>query len=323
MVSASLRSMQKLRDHVWNWLPTFLRVAEEGSIRDASRALHVTPAAVSRTIRLLEGEFEQPLFSRVGRSLVLNERGVRLRDSLREAMTTVDRGIARTLTSPFAGPLRVASLGVLTDHFVVDTLLDLKGRYPELLPEHRNMATASAAKEVAEGGLDVAFYYEALTVEGVRVAHLANTSMSVYCGAGHPLFDGERLPRKTAILEHAFSVPQVGDTGRVLDGWPTELERRVGMRITTLRSNLDVCRSGQLLCVLPDVTAYASWQKGELRRLSAVSLPEIPIYVATPLESLEGGAAAALVAGVAARVEEFEGAFRSTVRQSRSGRVTT
>ncbi len=296
--------MERLTQRVWNWLPTFFVVAEEGSIGAASARLHVTPAAVSRTLRLLEAEFEEKLFNRVGRSLVLNERGVRLRAALRDATTVVDRGIAGSLFSGFAGPLRVASLGVLTDHFVVTTLLELKREYPELIPEHQNLSTAAAATAVARGSVDVAFYYEDLTVEDVQVEHLASTTMSVYCGADHPLFRARKLPLDR-VLAHAFSVPQIGDSGRALDGWPTDVPRKIGMRITTLRSNLEVCLSGALLCVLPDVTADASVRARKLRRIRAVALEEIPIYVARPLGGLRGGAADAVVHRVRERVEAF------------------
>ncbi len=309
-----------LREHVWNWLPVFLRVAEEGSIAAASRKLHVTPAAVSRTLRLLEAELGEPLFSREGRSLVLNERGVRLRAALRDAVKTVDRGIARSLASPFAGPLRVGSLGVLTDHFVVETLLALREAYPRLLPEHRNISSRQGLEALAAGNLDVLFYYEELSHEALKLRSLASTSMSIYCAAGHPLFHG-RLPRRGEILEHAFSVPQIGDAGRVLDGWPTEFERKVGMRITTLRSNLQVCLSGQLLCVLPDVTAFELWQEGRLRRLGAVTLPEIEIFVATRTDTLEEGASAQLIGRVKEKVSDFGVRFRRALRKSKAGRL--
>lgn len=298
----------ELRNRIWNWLPTFLAIAEAGGISAASRELHVTPAAVSRTLRLLEAELGEVLFNRVGRTLVLNDRGARLRASMREATHTVDRGIARSLKSAFAGPLRVASLGVLTDHFVIATLLDLKRAYPALLPQHQNLGSAASVADVAAGALDVAFYYEELTAEGVEVRKIASTTMSVYCGEGHPLFVGAE-PGRSEILGHAFSVPQVGDAGRVLDGWPIELAREIGMRITTLRSNLEVCRSGLMLCVLPDITAFESLCEGALRRLDQVPLPDIPIYAARAIGGLRGGAGDALTEGTVTRIEAFNRAF--------------
>jgi len=294
--------MSSIRERVWNWLPTFVAVVDEGSISAASRVLHVTPAAVSRTLRLLEAEMGEPLFNRVGRSLVLNERAVRLREGVAAAIDEVERGIARSLVSAFAGPLRVGSLGVLTDHFVVATLLELKAEHPALLPEHRNLAPAAALDEITRGALDVAFFYEELGREGVLVERIAETTMSVYCSKGHPLFDADE-PDAATVTQHAFSVPQVGDSGRVLDGWPPTVPRRIGMRISTLRSNLEVCRSGVLLCVLPDITAREALDAGELRRLEAIALPTIPVFAARGAGGVQGGAADLLIARVRGRIE--------------------
>ncbi len=304
--------MLSLRARVWNWLPTFLAVAEEGSIGAASAALHVTPAAVSRTLRLLEAEIGVQLFNRVGRRLVLNARGAKLREALQGASSVVEQGLSSTLSSAFAGPLRVASLGVLTDHFVVSALLKLKAEYPGLLPEHQNAATADAARKVARGELDVAFYYEDLSVEGIRVELLCETTMSVYCGQGHPLFH-EREISFTKMLEYGFSVPQIGDSGRVLDGWPVDIGRTIGMRITTLRSNLEVCRSGLLQCVLPDATAFEDLKAGKLRRITAKQLPPIQVYAARSLGGLEGGAVDGVVQEVRNNIEMFQSEFDAYV----------
>jgi hypothetical protein len=75
-------------------------------------------------------------------------------------------------------------------------------------------------------------------------------------------------------------VPRIGDTGRVQDGWPSDVPRKIGMRITMLRSNLLVALSGRLVTVLPDVTAATHEATGELRRLPVLELAPIEIFAA-------------------------------------------
>ena len=62
---------RKLRD-VWNWLPTFRAIAETEHLPSAAERLHVTSAAVSRTLKLLEERLGEKLFNLDGRSLILN-----------------------------------------------------------------------------------------------------------------------------------------------------------------------------------------------------------------------------------------------------------
>ncbi len=267
-----------LRRNLWNWLPAFLEIAEAGSVVAAAARLALTPAAVSRTLGLLEDALGARVFNRVGKHLVLNAAGVALRDAVREASRAVDAGLSESLGDPFLRPLRIASLGVLTD-LVIPALLELKRVRADLIPEHFNIGPAEANALLVRGRLDAAFYYEEVTAEDVVVGRLGQLGASVYCGRGHPLFGSRRVARAD-VLAMPFSVPRIGDSGRVRDGWPSEVPRKIGMRIELLRSNLVVALSGAMLTVLPDVTASPHVATGELRRLAVLDIPAIDVFVA-------------------------------------------
>ncbi|MBK9031346.1 MAG: LysR family transcriptional regulator [Myxococcales bacterium] len=293
--------LTSLRRNVWNWLPAFVEIAEAGSVVAAARRLALTPAAVSRTLGLLEDALGRPLFDRVGKRLVLTSAGVALRDAVRAATRAVETGLADGADDPFLGALRVASIGVLTDHVVVPALIELKRAHPGLAPEHAVVGPAEANALLVRGVLDVAFYYEELTSDEIAVERLGALGASIYCGRRHPLF-GARRPTRAAVLAHPFSVPRVGDSGRVQDGWPAELARTVGMRITMLRSNLQVALSGTLLTVLPDVTAAPHLARRELRRLTMIALPPIEVFAARHRGALGRRAGQAMTDAARARL---------------------
>lgn len=287
--------LDRLRRDVWNWLPAFLEVADAGTVSAAARRLNLTAAAVSRTLGLLEDAHGAPLFARVGRNLVLNASGRALRDAVRAATHAVDAGLSESLGDPFQGPLRVASIGVLTEHHVVPALLALKAEHAAIVPEHANLGPAEAIDLLVRGLLDVAFYYEELTAEPLVVERLGQIGASIYCGRGHPLFAARKITLAD-LDRHPFSVPQVGASGRVQDGWPPDRPRQVGMRITMLRSNLQVSLSGALLTVLPDVTAAPHLAAGDLRRLPPlVDLAPIFVFAARHASAAERRPAQRLV----------------------------
>ncbi len=305
-----------LRRNLWNWLPTFLEIAEAGSVVAAARRLGLTPAAVSRTLGLLEDALGQGVFNRAGKTLVLNAAGAALRDAVRDATRAVDLGLSETLGDPFLGPLRVASLGVLTD-LVLPAILELKRDHRELVPEHLNIGPSEANNLLVRGRLEVAFYYEEVTAEDVVVERLGQLGASIYCGRSHRLFERRKVTRADVLAE-AFSVPRVGESGRVRDGWPADVPRKIGMRIELLRSNLVVSLSGMLLTVLPDVTAAPHVATGELRRLPVVELPPIDIFVARHQNTLGRRPAELLIEAVK---RQLAGALRSAAPRSRSGRA--
>jgi DNA-binding transcriptional LysR family regulator len=304
-----------LRRNLWNWLPAFLEIAEAGSVVGGARRPAPTPPPRSRTLGLLEDALGAPVFNRVGKTLVLNAAGVALREAVREATRTVDRGLSETLGDPYLAPLRVASLGVLTD-LVLPAVLELKRGHPPVVPEHFNIGPTDANNLLVRGKLEVAFYYEEVTAEDVIVERLGQLGASVYCGRSHPLFARRKVTRQD-ILAEPFSVPRVGESGRVRDGWPTEVPRKIGMRIELLRSNLVVSLSGTLLTVLPDVTAAPHVAVGELRRLPAIELPPIDVFVARHQATLGRRPAEQVIEAVKRQIVE---ATQPKALRSRSGR---
>jgi DNA-binding transcriptional LysR family regulator len=295
--------LERLLPSIWNWLPAFRAVAESQHLPTASKLLNVTPGALSRSIRQLEDAVGHELFNRVGRNLVLNTAGARLLVAINEATATIDGALASITSEPLAGPVRISTLGVMTNEFVLPAVLRLKRMQPRFVPVLENHHHRQANELLVRGHLDVAFYYDALAHEGLTIELLGTATAHVYCGKEHPLF-GVEEPTLEKLLQHPFSVPQLGDNGLPMDGWPVDVPREVGMRITLLATNLEVCLSGQLLTVLPDVVARHHLAEGRIRKLPFDVISPIELYSARRDRDGEGTSAAAIIEAVKSVVAE-------------------
>jgi DNA-binding transcriptional LysR family regulator len=91
----------------------------------------------------------------------------------------------------------------------------------------------------------------------------------------------------------------------VQDGWPVDLNRRVGMRITMLSSNLAVCLSGQYLTVLPDVVAHRHVQTKELKQLPIDVIEPIPVYGARRKSDGENTASALVLHSITSELKSL------------------
>lgn len=83
--------------------------ARLGSFTKAAKELHVTQTAISHQIRQLEDYYEQKLFDRTSRDLVLTDSGVRLRSVTTEMFDRLDQ-ISNELKpgiNSIQGPLRI------------------------------------------------------------------------------------------------------------------------------------------------------------------------------------------------------------------------
>jgi DNA-binding transcriptional LysR family regulator len=298
----SAKHVQRAADRraAWNWLPVFLAVAESGSVVRASRELGLTPAAVSRTVRLLEQQLGQTLFSRVGRSLQLNAAGSRLRESVRSAVNEVDLGFESLAADPISGPLRVASHGTLTEHVLLPCLLELKAEHPALIPEQLALVPSDARELLARGQVDVAIHDELPGADELHAERVGAITFGVYCGATHPLFSA-RAAGRAVVEQYAFCVPYQVDRGKLIDGWPNEWPRAIGMRVSLLTAAVRVGLSGALLVALPDTAVVEQVQRGELRRLP-IELPSRDVYAASHEASSKRASVAELIRRVRRRM---------------------
>ncbi len=89
-----------------------------------------------------------------------------------------------------------------------------------------------------------------------------------------------------------------------MDGWPVDLPRRIGMRITMLYTNLHVCLSGRFVTVLPDVVAAEHLEAGRLRRLPLDLIAPIPVYSARRRTDGDNTVAAHVIEAVRAVLEQ-------------------
>ncbi len=288
----------KLLANIWPYLPVFRVVAETQHLPTAAKRLHISPSALSRSIRLIEEALGEELFVRSSRRIVLNAAGERLLRTLRLTMGNLERSLTEVLGHEFAGDYRLSSLGVLTDYFVLPSLLELSQRRAGVTPCLTTLSSIEANRQLANGMIEAAFYYDATMQEGIHCRKIGALSNSLYCGKSHPLF-GKRID-EAGLQAFPFSVPAIGDRGTPMDSWPVELSRKIGFQILMLSTNHQVALSGRFVCVLPDVVAAPDVQAGRLFRLAPDVVPDTQVYAACREED----ATASFTMEVIAEVEQ-------------------
>lgn len=117
-------------------LKVFYQVVKQGSISAAAQKLRVAQSAVSRSISMLEAEFNTQLFIRPGgaKGVILTDVGQILFTSAKkildiENFTTVE--IEDFNREPFGTLKIVSSLGIINFWFI-DLIKDFNGLYPQL-----------------------------------------------------------------------------------------------------------------------------------------------------------------------------------------------
>src|SRR5512135_119425 len=114
-----------------NALRFFEAAARHRSFVRAAEELHVTPAAVSQQIKLLEDHLGVALFKR-GKTLVLNESATDTLHLVSEAFDQLERAMLRVRSGSAAGPLTVSTPPAFASRWLIPRMHDFYARYPDV-----------------------------------------------------------------------------------------------------------------------------------------------------------------------------------------------
>ena len=124
-----------------NGLRAFEAAARHGSFTLAAKDLHVTQAAVSQQVRLLEERLGFALFRRHANGLELTDQGRAFQPGLTDAFAMIER-LTESVTAMRPGPvLTVGVAPAFALHWLIPRLAGFNRRYPEV---EVRMATGGA-----------------------------------------------------------------------------------------------------------------------------------------------------------------------------------
>lgn len=300
-----MERMRRIAD-LWNWLPAFRAVAETQHLPTASEKLHVSPSALSRTIRLLEDAVGSPLFDRVGRELRLNANGEALLAATRDAMRLVDGGLAVIDDAQFVGPVHISAVGTLSLYFVLPALDAIRRTHDKLIPHLYNHGARVAHPRLLRGEIDIAFHDDEVANEELEVEQIGEATKGIYCGHRHPLFRAQGV-RVEDVLEHDFAAPTQTLAGGTPDGWPSHMRRKIGFYVTDLHIGMRLVEEGRFLAVLPDVGCQPLVELGRMRRLPVDVVPPVKLFASRRKLLGPPGRAEVVLEAVKARVADESG----------------
>jgi len=115
-----------------NGLRVFESVASHLSFTEAAEALHVTPAAVSMQIRVLEEYLRVPLFRRQGRSVTLTAEGELLLPGVRRGLGTLQQSMQQLRQDRLSGALNISTVASFLQKWLLPRLPQFHDRHPEI-----------------------------------------------------------------------------------------------------------------------------------------------------------------------------------------------
>ncbi|GAK72012.1 putative LysR family transcriptional regulator [Agrobacterium rubi TR3 = NBRC 13261] len=258
-------------------LAIFVAVAEREHLTKAAAAIHLTPSAVSASIRNLEQHYGVELFHRIGRRIELTATG---RIFLDEARTLLARSRSVELMLSELGGMQRGSLSVFASQTIASYWLP-----PRLMAFHNNFPgielqltignTRTVADAVITGEADIGFVEGELDEPALAASIVAHDELVVVVGPTHP-WAGRQALTADDIKDGQWVMREVGSGTRSAF---EETLSDMGIKADALNIVLVLPSNESILCALlagngvATVSRLAAQQYIESGKLCEVNFP--------------------------------------------------
>ena len=166
----------------------FQEAARVQNINLAAKSLRISPSAVFNAIQSLEGEYQSKLFDRVGRKIVLNEKGKLLLERTSEILSQVE-SVGDLLKSKNLEQTGYLSIG--GSYFLAETVLSkltakLQTAHPNLRLEVSPLRTAQVLEEILQVKIGYGLGFSFGRHPDLFLNDLYHGKMCIVVSAQHP-----------------------------------------------------------------------------------------------------------------------------------------
>jgi LysR family glycine cleavage system transcriptional activator len=193
---------------------TFEAAARHQSFTRAAEELHVTPAAVSYSIRELESQLGVKLFHRTKRVVRLTDAGEQLNSTVATALDAIGRAVERVRSTDGQPRLKVTTTPGLAMKWLVPRLNGFLEKFPDV---DVRIDMSKRPVEFMREDMDIAIRFGNGQFPGLQVDHLMSDTVYPVCSPG--LLKGPRPLRHPRDLRH-FTLIHV-DWQKDGEVWPT------------------------------------------------------------------------------------------------------
>lgn len=250
-------------------LRAFAAIAEAGTFTAAAERVHVTQAAISMQIRLLEEETGVRLFVRAPRGVVLTEGGERLLARARSILREHDAALAElhALAGGERGRLRLGSASAMVSTDPLPALLrDLRRAHANAEITVSSGTSDALVRAILAGELDAAFVSLPVVAAGIETERLGGDELVAIANPRHRLANARVVTAQALADEPLILGERGGNTRRLIDSFfQTEGVRpRVAMELSRLQAIKRMAEEGMGVGIVPSQSIKSEVTDGRL-----------------------------------------------------------
>ena len=138
-------------------LDFFYELSEVPHVSQLSKKLAISQSAISLAIKSLERKLGEPLFDRIGKKLVLNERGRLFKEKTYKSFLALKDAQSFFQEDKISGSLHIASSKTIGNFVTSSVIFDFLSTYQEVNIKHEMQNSSFIIEQVKSGNLDMGF----------------------------------------------------------------------------------------------------------------------------------------------------------------------
>lgn len=252
-------------------------IAETGSFTGAGEKLHVSQSAISRQIKLLEDELNEPLFSRSGRRVRITPAGEALLQLSHRVFADVNetRRLIGERQRVLSGTLRLAA-GMTVCLYVYPLVIkDFRRHHPKVEIKLVTGPTPRLVRRLKTGAIDLALLTLPLDEPDLETIPVLREELLLVMPRDHPLASKKRVSPQDLVRQPFVVYESGSNTRRVLDRFFTSA--RIEPRIVLETENVEILKAlvriGLGLSLVPYLAIAREVRAGQLACARIAGVP--------------------------------------------------
>ncbi len=138
-------------------LEIFYELSEDTHVSKLAQKLQMSQSAISLSIKSLENKLGETLFDRVGKKLILNERGEVFRDNTYKQFVSLKHAKDLFKKDKIKGRLQVSASRTIGDYILPQIIFDFLKDFPKVAVASSIYNSKKIAQMVVEGSISIGF----------------------------------------------------------------------------------------------------------------------------------------------------------------------
>ena len=157
----------------------FYHLCDNPQVTKLAQELAISQSAISIAIKSLEEKLNEKLFDRIGKKLLLNERGRYFKEQTYEHYLALQDAQNIFQKNKLAGNLKIAASKTISNYIMPDIYFDFLSIYPEVSFEIDSINSTHTIEKVLKGELDIGLIETNSTHSNIIKQHLCDDELII------------------------------------------------------------------------------------------------------------------------------------------------